>query len=96
MRTLCINNEFLQLAYTSASSQKYLLKDSVGQTMDNLNQKLLIKLPFSLPPLAEQNAIVERVDRLLESVNALEQQVTERKTYAEQLMQAVLKEAFAG
>jgi type I restriction enzyme S subunit len=96
MRTLCINNEFLQLAYTSASSQKYLLKDSVGQTMDNLNQKLLIKLPFSLPPLAEQNAIVERVDRLLESVNALEQQVAERKTYAEQLMQAVLKEAFAG
>lgn len=51
---------------------------------------------IALPPLAEQNAIVERVDRLLESVNALEQQVTERKNYAEQLMQAVLKEAFAG
>jgi type I restriction enzyme S subunit len=49
-----------------------------------------------LPPLAEQNAIVERVDRLLESVNALELQVTERKSYAQQLMQAVLKEAFAG
>ena len=47
-----------------------------------------------LPPLAEQNAIVERVDRLLESVNALEQQVIERKSYAEQLMQVVLKEAF--
>jgi restriction endonuclease S subunit len=49
-----------------------------------------------LPPLAEQNAIVERVDRLLESVNALELQVQERKSYAQQLMQAVLKEAFAG
>jgi len=31
---------------------------------------------------------------LLESVNALEQQVIERKSYAEQLMQVVLKEAF--
>jgi type I restriction enzyme S subunit len=51
---------------------------------------------IALPPLAEQNAIVERVDRLLESVNTLERQVTERKSYAQQLMQAVLKEAFAG
>ena len=51
---------------------------------------------FPLPPLAEQYAIVERVDSLLASVDALEQQVKERKTYAEQLMQAVLKEAFAG
>jgi type I restriction enzyme S subunit len=96
MRILSINKIFFQRAYTSTSSQKYLLKDSIGQTMDNLNQSLLSKLPLALPPLAEQNAIVERVDRLLESVNALELQVQERKSYAQQLMQAVLKEAFAG
>jgi type I restriction enzyme, S subunit len=95
MRILNTNKNFFQLAYTSTSSQKYLLKDSIGQTMDNLNQSLLSKLPLALPSLAEQHAIVERVDRLLAFVNALEQQVQERKTYAEQLMQAVLKEAFA-
>ena len=61
-----------------------------------LNMTHIKTFLFSLPPLAEQNAIVERVDRLLESVNALELQVTERKSYAQQLMQAVLKEAFAG
>jgi type I restriction enzyme S subunit len=54
------------------------------------------KLYYPLASLAEQQAIVERVDRLLASVSALEQHVQERKTYAEQLMQAVLKEAFAG
>jgi type I restriction enzyme S subunit len=96
MRIFHVDNNFLQLAYTSTSSQKYLLKDSIGQTMDNLNQALLSKLPLALPPLAEQQAIVERVDRLLNHINALEQQVTERKHHAEQLMQAVLKEAFAG
>ena len=48
----------------------------------------------ALPPLTEQQAIVERVDRLLNQVNALEQQVKERKNYAEQLMQAVLRETF--
>ena len=96
MRILSINKIFFQLAYTSSSSQKYLLKDSIGQTMDNLNQSLLSKLPLALPPLAEQHAIVEQVDRLLSKVDALEQQVQMRKTHAEQLMQAVLKEAVAG
>ena len=64
----------------------------VGQ--DNISLEQCRNMLFPLPPLAEQNAIVERVDRLLESVNALELQVTERKSYAQQLMQAVLKEAF--
>ena len=54
------------------------------------------QMPFPPPPLAEQHAIVERVDCLLASVNALEQQVKSRKNYAKQLMQVVLKEAFAG
>lgn len=62
----------------------------------NLSVGKLSSVIMPLPPLAEQHAIVARVDRLLASVNALEQQVKERKTYAEQLMQAVLKEAFAG
>ena len=95
MRIIYVDNDFLRLAYTSTSSQNYLLKDSIGQTMNNLNQNLLTKLPFALPPLAEQLAIIERVDRLLTYVNTLEHQVTERKIHAEQMMQAVLKEAFA-
>ena len=67
-----------------------------GIAYKGLNLNLLSNFLIPLPPLAEQNAIVERVDRLLESVNALELQVQERKSYAQQLMQAVLKEAFAG
>lgn len=74
------------------------IKKSAYQMAGQPNIKIptLAELVIPLPPLAEQNAIVERVDRLLESVNALELQVTERKSYAQQLMQAVLKEAFAG
>lgn len=66
--------------------------DALGQS--NINATKLKDFLFPLPPLAEQNAIIERVDRLLNYVNALEQQVIERKSHAEQLMQAVLKEAF--
>lgn len=49
-----------------------------------------------LPPLAEQQAIVARVDSLMATIDALEAQVTERKEQAQLLMQAVLREAFAG
>jgi len=75
---------------------KKMHEDEFSTGRANLSMTNIANFPFTLPPLAEQHAIVERVDRLLESVNALEQQVQERKTYAEQLMQAVLKEAFAG
>jgi type I restriction enzyme, S subunit len=94
LRMKNIHIPFFLMVYRSAPSQKYLLQDSIGQTMDNLNQKLLQKLPIPLPPLAEQHAIVERVDKLLAMVDQLEQQVAERKVQAEELMQAVLREAF--
>jgi type I restriction enzyme, S subunit len=86
-------NKFLYLyLLTGISIKEIPTLGVVGQ--DNISLEQCRNMLFPLPPLAEQNAIVERVDRLLESVNALEQQVAERKSYAEQLMQVVLKEAF--
>ena len=50
--------------------------------------------PIPLPPLAEQQAIVERVDNLMTMTDELEKQVSERKEQSEMLMQSVLGEAF--
>jgi len=96
LRLLKINLDFFVLVYTSIKSQNYLLKDSIGQTMDNLNQKMLYKMLIGFPSLAEQQAIVERVDSLLCTVNDLEFQINERKNQSEMLMQAVLQESFEG
>lgn len=96
MRLMTVNIHFFVLVYRSKVSQSYLLQDSIGQTMDNLNQKLLSKLPIALPPIAEQQAIVNRVENILSMVDELEKQVFERKEQSEQLMQAVLREAFEG
>ena len=88
-----MNNKF---SFLYLNSQYYYIKSFAnGTATQTITKDAVNKLLFPLPPLAEQNAIVERVDRLLATVNALEQQVQARKTYAEQLMQAVLKEAFA-
>jgi type I restriction enzyme, S subunit len=40
--------------------------------------------------------LIDQADRLLAMVDELEKQVAERKTQAEELMQAVLREAFEG
>ena len=44
---------------------------------------------------AEQAAIVERVEALMTTCRALEAEIEHARTHAAQLLQAVLKEAFA-
>jgi len=72
MRLIIVNNDFFVMAYCSKKSQAYLLKDSIGQTMNNLNQKLLIKMLIPLPPSGEQKAILEKVGYLMKIIDKLE------------------------
>ena len=62
---------FFALLYASSYVQSYLTTQSVGATMDNLNQTLLGNMPFPLPPLAEQHRIVAKVEELLSATNKL-------------------------
>lgn len=94
MKLHSVDNYFFKLVYISKTAQDYLLQDSIGQTMDNLNQKLLEKLPFPLPPLAEQKEIVTRVEQHLQTITQLETQIATRETTTKQLMQSILKDAF--
>ena len=47
-----------------------------------------------MPPLPEQKAMVAKVEKLFILCDQLETQITSNQAHAEQLMQAVLKEAF--
>jgi len=66
--------------------------DAIGQS--NINATKLSNFRFPLPPLPEQKAIVAKVEKLLALCDQLESQITRNQKHAEQLMQAVLKEAF--
>jgi type I restriction enzyme S subunit len=66
--------------------------DALGQS--NINATKLRDYRYPLAPIAEQQAIVERVDKLMTMISELEKQVTERKDKSERLMQSVLREAF--
>ena len=88
--------EIVNLYNKSDSSRKYRISLSTQKStsMNNITRGELLGEPFPLPPLAEQKAIVEKVDRLMNIIDRLEQQIKHRKQLAENLMQTVLREAF--
>ncbi|MCC7263415.1 MAG: restriction endonuclease subunit S [Candidatus Latescibacteria bacterium] len=66
-----------------------------GGFQPKLSQENLNRIPVPLPPLAEQAAIVERVEALMATCRALETEIEQARTHAAHLLQAVLKEAFS-
>ena len=60
-----------------------------------INKSKWAGIAIPLPPLAEQAAIVERVEALMTTCRALEAEIEHARTQAAHLLQAVLKEAFA-
>ncbi|MCK5590351.1 MAG: restriction endonuclease subunit S, partial [Candidatus Pacebacteria bacterium] len=72
----------------------YVNSQVSGMRMPRLKTESGRNALIPLPPLPEQQAIVERVDKLMTMIDKLEKQVTERKEQSQMLMQSVLKEAF--
>ncbi len=66
----------------------------VGSSQGNLNVNRVRPYVIPLPPLAEQKAIVEKVDYLIKIIDQLEAQIKHRKQLAEELMPTVLTETF--
>lgn len=65
-----------------------------GFNSPSINNSQLENTLFPLPPLAEQKEIVAKVESLLAKVTELEEQISQRKEYADQLMKSILKDAF--
>jgi restriction endonuclease S subunit len=61
----------------------------------NINAVSISNSLLPLPSLEEQQAIVTKVEKLFALCDQLETQITYNQSHAEQLMQAVLKEAFS-
>jgi len=61
-----------------------------------LGSKNLNAIPIPLPPIAEQKAIVEKVEVLMRVCRALEAEIEHSRTHAAHLLQAILREAFSG
>jgi type I restriction enzyme S subunit len=86
-------------------SNKYLYyfilksRDEIMQTFVNgglqpmLSNIVLSTIPIPLPPLIEQNRIVQKLDEVMLYCNELEESITESEFQNEKLLQQVLQEA---
>ena len=57
--------QYLAMLIGSPDVREYLQGSSVGATMRNLNQSILLAMSVGLPPLVEQRRIVAKVDDLM-------------------------------
>lgn len=67
-----------------------------GNNQPALNKSRVQGMTFPLPPLAEQNEIVQEVDRLLSIADTIQQSIEKELIQADRLRQSILKRAFEG
>ncbi|MBU6172274.1 MAG: restriction endonuclease subunit S [Planctomycetes bacterium] len=92
-----INSRYANMVNKAPFVRAHFIRNATGASpsMKNLSRDSITSHPFPLPPLAEQAAIVERVESLMTTCRALEAEIEQSRTHAAILLQAVLKEAFA-
>jgi type I restriction enzyme S subunit len=86
---------YLLLAIQAPEFMKRASRVKRGAMVGHLRVGDVETAQIPLPPLAEQVAIVERVEALMKTCRALEVEIEHARSHAAQLFQAVLKKAFA-
>ncbi len=91
--------ESLYIGYFSQTktAKNYFFKKA-KQTVNlaSINMTVLSNLPFPLPSLPEQQAIVEEIETRLSVCDKMAQDIDEALEKAEALRQSILKKAFEG
>ncbi|MBU4312199.1 MAG: restriction endonuclease subunit S [Candidatus Omnitrophica bacterium] len=85
---------YLNYYLMAKTGQREIFKHVKATAQPCLSMGTIRDIDYLIPPIAEQKAIVERVDELMAMINDLKKQVTDRKGQSELLMQSVLREAF--
>ncbi|MCF7838031.1 MAG: restriction endonuclease subunit S [Candidatus Marinimicrobia bacterium] len=86
----CLSPEFLRLYLRSQTFLRYAAQKNYGMKMPRLGTKDLESAEIPLPPLAEQQRIVAKVDELMALCDRLEAQQQKRETQKAALARASL------
>jgi type I restriction enzyme S subunit len=85
-----LNSKFLSLLI---NRNEHFLNFDDGNKQTNLRKEQIISCPLPLPPLPEQQRIVEKLDELMQMCDELEQSIKGSQSQNEKLLQQVLREA---
>lgn len=87
------NRRYFGLMLEDPRLRRYLQGESVGSTMTNLNQKILLGAVLIIPPLAEQARIVARVTELRRLCADLRQRLADGQATQSRLAEALVESA---
>jgi len=85
------NRDYLGLIFRDPRFRAHLQGESVGSTMTNLNQRILLEALIAIPPLAEQSRIVARIEALRRLCADLRQRLSASQTTQAHLAEALVK-----
>lgn len=85
------NRLYLGLVFTDSRFRRHLQGESIGTTMTNLNQRILLEALIAVPPLPEQSRIVTRVTALRRLCSDLRQRLAEREAVQARLAEALVE-----
>lgn len=91
-----LSKQYIHTALNSPFNRSYFMSSAKGaqKTMPKINQECVVNTMIPLPPIAEQKEIVIRVEKHLQAISNLDNQIIEREQLTKQLMQSILKDAF--
>ena len=91
-----LSKQYIHTALISPFNRSYFMSKAKGaqKTMPKINQECVVNTMIPLPPIAEQKEIVIRVEKHLQAISNLDNQIIERKQLTKRLMQSILKDAF--
>ena len=88
-----INTRYLMFALMSGPMQSLIDDHATGMTAKGIKAAKLKPLPLPIPPIAEQNRIVAKVDELMDLCDQLEASLTEGEQARSRLLESVLHHA---
>lgn len=97
-KTLVMSKEVFDkyLLYFIRSNKDLLRNNKTGSAIPHLNKKIFFDLKFPLPPLAEQQRIVEKIESLFKKLDEAKEKLVNELDKFEDRKMAILHEAYLG
>ena len=91
-----VYNKFVYCLFSLYAQNGYLEKYFTGTTIKHLTGQSLKSIEIPLPPLSEQQRIVQEIESRLSQAETTEVRIVESLQKTEALRQSILKKAFSG
>lgn len=87
-----VDKQFINVSNLSNDARIYYASNASGtsSSMKNVSREIMYQLPIPLPPLAEQNRIIAKIDQLMTLCDQLDQQIDAATSKQTTLLNAVM------